>query len=127
MLQKRFVATKMVGNYFMQVGENKKLWLIPNGFLGTRVNPIIYKFSDVVSFKLIEDGETVIEIKGGLGRAIVGGILFGKTETKNIIETKSVVDKPTLNSIDELAEELETTRTGVIMKGIELVRDSVKK
>lgn len=48
-------------------------------------------------------------------------------EARKDIKLQIRVDKPTLNSIDELAEELETTRTGVIMKGIELVQDSVKK
>lgn len=100
MLQKSFVTTKMVGDYFIEVDENKKLWLIPDGFLGTRVNPIIYKFSDVVSFELIEDGETVTETKGGLGRAIVGGALFGGVGAvvggvtgKRKSETKTTVDK----------------------------------
>ena len=37
------------------------------------------------------------------------------------------VDKPTLDEIDMLAEKLETTRTGVVMKGLEILRDSLKK
>ena len=37
------------------------------------------------------------------------------------------VDRPTLDSIDELAKKLGITRTGVMMKGIELVRNSLDK
>lgn len=48
-------------------------------------------------------------------------------ESRKDIKLQIRVDKSTLNTIDELAERLETTRTGVIMKGIELVWDSVKK
>lgn len=34
-----------------------------------------FYFSDLINFELVEDGETIV--KGGLGRAVVGGILFG--------------------------------------------------
>lgn len=37
------------------------------------------------------------------------------------------VDKPTIEEIDEMAEELKTTRTGVVMKGIELLKEYLKK
>lgn len=37
------------------------------------------------------------------------------------------VDKPTLDCIDELADKLGTTRTGVVMKGIELIRNSLEE
>lgn len=37
------------------------------------------------------------------------------------------VDKPTIEEIDKMAEELKTTRTGVVMKGIELLREYLKK
>ncbi|MDL0397548.1 SHOCT domain-containing protein, partial [Clostridioides difficile] len=34
-------------------------------------------FDDILEFELLEDGETIV--KGGLGRAITGGVLFGGT------------------------------------------------
>ncbi|MCC0696193.1 SHOCT domain-containing protein [Clostridioides sp. ES-S-0048-02] len=37
----------------------------------------IIKFDDILEFELLEDGETIV--KGGLGRAITGGVLFGGT------------------------------------------------
>lgn len=48
-------------------------------------------------------------------------------QARKDIKLQIRVDKPTLDSIDELAKELEITRTGVVMKGIELVRDSLKR
>ena len=36
---------------------------------------IVYSYSDIISFELLEDDETLIS--GGLGGALVGGILFG--------------------------------------------------
>lgn len=48
-------------------------------------------------------------------------------QARKDIKLQIRVDKPTLDSIDELAEKLKTTRTGVLMKGVELVRDSLKK
>ncbi len=48
-------------------------------------------------------------------------------QARKDIKLQIRVDKPTLDSIDELAETLGTTRTGVMMKGIELVRNSLNK
>ena len=48
-------------------------------------------------------------------------------EERKDIKLQIRVDRPTLNTIDALAEELQTTRTGVIMRGIELVRNSLDK
>jgi hypothetical protein len=48
-------------------------------------------------------------------------------QARKDIKLQIRVDKPTLDSIDELAEKLGTTRTGVMMKGIELVRNSLNK
>lgn len=35
----------------------------------------IYSFDQIIDFEIIEDGESVV--KGGLGRAVAGGLLFG--------------------------------------------------
>lgn len=69
-----FNATKKVGT-FIEFDDNKKQWLIPDGFMGKKKNPKIYNYSDIVDFELLEDGETIT--KGGLGRAVAGGLLFG--------------------------------------------------
>ena len=67
-----FNATKKIGGY-LEIDDNKQLWLISKGFLGKK--PKVYKYSDIIDFELLEDGETIT--KGGLGRALAGGILFG--------------------------------------------------
>lgn len=54
------------------------------------------------------------------GRPITG-------EAKKDIKLQIRVDKPTLEKIDEMAEKLDTTRTGVVMKGIELVKGLLEK
>ena len=43
--------------------------------LKRKENQAIYHYNQIVDFELLENGETVT--KGGLGRAVVGGILFG--------------------------------------------------
>ena len=69
-----FKATKTVGGW-LQVDENQKKWFIPDGFAGSVKNPRIHDFSEITGYELLEDGNTVT--KGGLGRAVVGGALFG--------------------------------------------------
>lgn len=66
-----FVAVKQIGN-FVAFDDNQKKWATLSSFLGNVEQ--IYNYSDVVSFELLEDGESVA--KGGLGRALVGGALF---------------------------------------------------
>jgi len=66
--------TKVVACYF-EVDEENKLWLIPDGMFGGKKSPIIYSFDKISEFELLEDGNSIT--KGGLGRALVGGALFG--------------------------------------------------
>lgn len=65
-----FVSTSEVGEY-IKFNDNTKQILISPKF-----NPRIVNYSDILDFELIEDGKTV-ETKGGLGKAVVGGVLFG--------------------------------------------------
>ncbi|QTD41944.1 SHOCT domain-containing protein [Sporosarcina sp. Te-1] len=66
-----FVITKRIGN-FVAFDEEQQKWAVmtSSGSMNR-----IYKYSDIVNFELIEDGESVAT--GGLGRALVGGALFG--------------------------------------------------
>jgi hypothetical protein len=68
-----FTATKKVGN-FLTLDENKKQWLIPGKFGGTKKS-WVFNFSDIKEFELLENGGSVGS--GGLGRAVAGGILLG--------------------------------------------------
>lgn len=70
-LYSEFNATKKVGG-FLEIDGNKKQWLIP---AGKKKCPKVYNYSDIADFELLEDGESIT--KGGLGRALVGGALFG--------------------------------------------------
>ncbi|HAT4309299.1 TPA: zinc-ribbon domain-containing protein [Clostridium perfringens] len=54
-----FVVTRKVGK-FLEIDENKQQWLIPDGPLGSKKNPKIYNFSDISSYELIEDNDTII-------------------------------------------------------------------
>lgn len=63
--------THVVSDQLSVDEENKKLALHDKYGLVEKV----YNYSDIVDFELLEDGESVA--KGGIGRALVGGALFG--------------------------------------------------
>jgi hypothetical protein len=69
-----FMPNKKIGNY-LEIDEGKKLWLIPSGIFGGRGKATVYNFCDIIDIELLEDGESIV--KGGLGRAVAGGLLFG--------------------------------------------------
>ena len=60
-----FKATKKV-SYYLQVDENSKMFMV--GF-------DLFEYANLLSYELLEDGETVTS--GGLGRAVAGGLIFG--------------------------------------------------
>ena len=64
-LVRSFSPAKKIGTY-LEVDENNKCFKIGND---------IFEFGNLISFELLEDGYSVT--KGGLGRAVVGGYLFG--------------------------------------------------
>ena len=66
-LQNIFSATIDYGDY-IKIDENNKLFKLGK-------SPECFTFDCLCDFELIEDGETVV--KGGLGRAVAGGLLFG--------------------------------------------------
>lgn len=60
---------------FFYIEQNTKRWYIENDKLsGTRFS-FVRNFDEIVSYELIEDGETVTS--GGLGRAAAGALLLG--------------------------------------------------
>lgn len=66
-LMEMFQPTKKVQKY-ISFDERNKLWTI-SGY------NILFKYEDILSYELLEDGESIT--KGGLGGALVGGALFG--------------------------------------------------
>lgn len=71
---KTLTITKDFGAY-IKFDENNRKWFVPDGVFGAVKNPIIYSFDDIIAFELLEDGNSIT--KGGTGRAIAGGLLFG--------------------------------------------------
>lgn len=65
----RFKATKKVGS--LSFDDNTQTFIITK----TKKNQDLYNYNQIVDFELLEDGESIT--KGGLGRAVAGGLLFG--------------------------------------------------
>ncbi|ENJ9655980.1 hypothetical protein AB2T14_003697 [Clostridium botulinum] len=65
-----FVSTSEVPGYIKFNDNTKEILVFEN------LNSKKVKYSDILDFELIEDGENVVT-KGGLGRAVAGGVLFG--------------------------------------------------
>ncbi|GAK09594.1 SHOCT domain-containing protein [Geomicrobium sp. JCM 19038] len=98
-----FRIDKNIG-IFVAFDETQKKWAtLSNGQLDR-----IYDYEDIVNFELLEDGNSVAS--GGLGRALVGGALFGgtgaivggitgKKTTKAICSTLKI--KVTMNNMSE--------------------------
>lgn len=66
----KFKPTKKIEKYF-HVDDVNKMWCVPC----SKESKAVYKFSDLIDFELIENGNTVTS--GSLGRAIAGNIMFG--------------------------------------------------
>ena len=74
--QKRFLifsATNAVEKF--KIDQENKMWCLADGFAGDKDNPIVFDFSDLISYEFVE-GNTIVT-KGGLGSAVAGGALFG--------------------------------------------------
>lgn len=106
-LFKNFNPTKKIGT-FIEFDEEKRQWLIPDGFMGKKKNPKIHSYDEIIDCELLEDGDSLT--KGGLGRAVAGGILFGGVgavvggvtggkKTKSIVNSLRI--KITLNSMSD--------------------------
>lgn len=70
----KFNPTKKIGTY-VEFDDNQKKWLVLSSILGKRNKSTVYNYDEIIDFELLEDGESIAS--GGLGRALVGGVLFG--------------------------------------------------
>lgn len=70
-----FIKTKQVSNYIFFDDVHKKI-AIPKTKKGIIEHLNIYSYSDILDFELLEDGHSIL--KGGIGKALVGGTLFGE-------------------------------------------------
>lgn len=69
---KSFSTSKQIGN-FVAFDEESRKWATLSTFGG--IVQQIYDYDSITDFELLEDGDSVAS--GGLGRALVGGVLFG--------------------------------------------------
>lgn len=94
-----FTVTKTIKNH-LEFDDTSNKWRIKNN-----IKP--YNYKDIIEYELLEDGESVT--KGGLGRAVAGGILFGgvgavvggvtgKRKTKTTVNSLKI--KITVNDIN---------------------------
>lgn len=84
-----------IGSGFLFVDTEHQLCYITHG-KKPKEEPVVFKFSEIEEYRLEQVGQrTITKTKGGLGRAVVGGALFGaagaivgastaKTETKQV-------------------------------------------
>lgn len=72
-----FNTNKIIGA--LHIDDNNKKWYISRTLMPGLTKPgIIHNFSEIESSEIIEDGGTIETVKkSGLGRAVVGGMLFG--------------------------------------------------
>ena len=70
----QITITKSFGSY-IKFDEIHEKWYVPDGLFGATKSPIVYAFSDIIGYELIEDGNSIV--KGTIGRALIGGALFG--------------------------------------------------
>lgn len=91
---------------------------------GTFVNEYFFKYRKILDFELLQDGESIAKSKGGLGSAVVGGMLFGgaglvagavlggkKTKTKNVCTSMKVKITLRDNNPDVIYVDLITKET----------------
>lgn len=60
--------------------------------------PDIFSFNELIGFEYIENGDVIAKSKGGVGRAVVGGALFGVAGAIVGAGTSKKVEKTVINS-----------------------------
>lgn len=70
-----FNPTLKEGGYIW-FDDNNKWFVLPKGTLISKIdNCHVFKYNELLDFEVLEDGNTIT--KGGFGKAIVGGAIFG--------------------------------------------------
>ncbi len=70
-----FIPTYKVDAY-VWFDDNHKWFVFPKTSFTTKIdNCYVFKYEDVLDFEVLEDGTSIT--KGGLGKALVGGAIFG--------------------------------------------------
>jgi len=89
-----FNVTKKIGNHIF-IDEPNRKWLIPNILTGSIKKSRTYNIDDIVCVELLEDDGQVSS--GGVGRAVVGGVLFGGIGA--VVGAGTAKSKPVCNSL----------------------------
>lgn len=77
LLYNSFSATDSVGKLFYVDKVNEYFYIpVPAATLYNKI-PIVYSFKNLVDYELVVDGETYSKGGASIGRALVGGALFG--------------------------------------------------
>ena len=122
-----FTPTKSIGNLF-HVDENRRQFAVTKtNLMGKEISRTVYDYDDIIDYELLEDGNTIAQ--GGVGRALVGGTLFGgvgaivgaTTRHKNKNTCSKLQIKITLNNIANSVAyinyiEAETKKSGFVYK-----------
>ncbi|HFL2484459.1 TPA: SHOCT domain-containing protein [Clostridioides difficile] len=106
----KFVETNRI-NKFVSIDEDNNFIKISDIRKGGDVIENVYAIDEIMQFELLEDGESIVS--GGLGRAVVGGALFGATgaivggitgkkTTRKVVDTFKI--KITFNNINNPLE-----------------------
>lgn len=70
-----FNGTYKVGGYIW-FDDNHKWFVFPKGAFGSSINnSYVFKYDEIIDYEVLEDGVSIT--KGGLGKALIGGALFG--------------------------------------------------
>ncbi|HDX7083455.1 TPA: SHOCT domain-containing protein [Clostridioides difficile] len=116
-LLEKFVETNKI-NKFISIDENNKFIKISDIRKGGEIIETVYATDEIIEFELLEDEESIVS--GGLGRAVVGGALFGATgavvggvtgkkTTRKIVNTFKI--KITFNNINNPLEYINLINT----------------
>lgn len=77
LLYNSFHATDTVGKLFFVDKINQRFYIpVPAATLYNKI-PIVYSFNDIVDYELVVDGESYTKGGASIGRALVGGAIFG--------------------------------------------------
>ena len=112
----------VLSHKYLRIDEENKWWYYD--IKKPAWTPRIFKFEDITDFEYLEDDDTVVT-KGGLTRAVVGGVLFGgigavvggltgKRESKSVINDIvvkiSAKDKYRRNTIIQISVKNSTVK-----------------
>ena len=71
----KFTPTSKEGGYIW-FDDNNKWFVIPQGTFSSKINNShIFMYNEILDFEVLEDGTSIT--KGGFGKALVGGAVFG--------------------------------------------------